>query len=442
MNSQSIPDYWKKPLENAAAKISANASAGAQTGFFFFTDLHISANHCRSGDLIAALSGATGIKTALCGGDFTPAFADGFPTDEAALADSVDKYLERWVHPLDDAGIVLLTAKGNHDFTIRHAIDSEDGFTLPVERTRAAIMASNAARRAVTDAQNPEVCCHYFDDTAAKMRYVIADTTDSSTTARRYWTTVDGIHEPQLLWLAESAFGTVPRGWNVVVMQHIPIAGCTANAGEINLFAPFRTLLEAFQNRKVWTCGGRTFDFSMASGHIAIDLSGHHHAEREAFCGNILYATEPCDAAYEDYSFGSPLCGSLPLKEPGTPFEQTFDCIQPDTRRSLVYFTRIGGGQDKVIHTGETILAPGEVRRFETSVLAHPTRWETYDSDAFFSRDNPRNRWSKLVSYRSTRLSCSGDGTVTALQEGPAMVVALDKNLNKEIFPIFVTPKG
>ena len=67
--------------------------------------------------------------------------------------------------------------------------------------------------------------------------------------------------------------------------------------------------------------------------------------------GSFLHVTESCDAAYADYIAGSsPWCGDLPPKQAGTIFEQTFDAVQIDRERGCVYFTRVGGGQDRVIH--------------------------------------------------------------------------------------------
>ena len=431
-----IPGYWRAPLDAAARKLAARAASGARIGLFFFTDLHVAANHGRSGALIAALARMTGIRTALCGGDFTPAFADGFPSDRAALDDAADGYRRLWVEPLAAAGVTLLTAKGNHDFTIRHALDSDEGCAFSAEETRQVILGSCAPATQCAGPGDPDACCFFRDDPASRVRFIVADTTDSRTTARRYWSLIDGMREPQLLWLASTAFGSVPPGWDIVVMQHIPVAGCAAKPEDATLFAPFRTLLEAYQNRATWRLGNRAFDFSAATGHIVLDLCGHHHAEREAFSGGILHAMGPCDAAYDDYAFGSPLCGTLPRKEPGTPYEQTFDCVQLDPARSLAHFTRIGGGQDKTIHTLATAIAPGETRRLEAPHLRGPVTWTAYDSDAFIARDNPANRWSKLISYRSTRVEIAPDGLARRLLPGPAMAVALDGSLNKEIFPL------
>lgn len=180
-------------------------------------------------------------------------------------------------------------------------------------------------------------------------------------------------------------------------------------------------------------------DFASAHGRILLDITGHHHAERQTFQNGILHVTEPCDAYYGNYINGSaPWCGDLPRKKGGTVYEQTFDAVQIERSRKYVRFTRVGGGQDRVIHLSPRIVRVGETVRFEPSFFAGPTTFGCYDGDCVSFPPNPQNRWSPLVAYKTTFAEISPTGVLTAHRPGPVMALAMDAHLNKEIFPVQV----
>lgn len=430
--------YWRAHLDAVAAKVNALA-AETVDGFWFITDLHVSANRRQSGKAIAALAGKAKLDKTLCGGDLPEAFAAQFKTDKAGVDFAVDAYRLFWVDPIERAGVKVYTAKGNHDFTIRHDPTSSEGHTYTGVEARAVVMGSQACRSVVTNPDDPEACYYYFDNPAAKIRYVVADTTDSINPRQKFWAVVYGMHRTQLLWLAERAFATIPAGWCAVVMHHIPVTTCVANVAERKLFAPFRELMEAYQNRRTLTLCGRSFDFTQARGRILLDITGHYHAERQTFQNGILHVTEPCDAAYGDYINGSrPWCGDLPQKKGGTIYEQTFDAVQLDPAHDLVYFTRVGGGQDRAIHTKAVSVKTGATRTFAPTRLSGAVTWGCYDADRIVEKPNPRNKYSPFVAYANDVATISAAGVLTARKPGETMVVAMDAHLNKEIFPVTV----
>ena len=239
------------------------------------------------------------------------------------------------------------------------------------------------------------------------------------------------MHEKQLRWLADNAVATIPDGWCAVVMHHIPIQGVVGSAGEIKLYAPFRELLEAYQARGTTTLCGKTYDFAQARGRILMDITGHHHAERQTFVKGILHVTEPCDAAYSDYIVGSaPWCGDLPLKRAGAVTEQTFDAVQLDVAHEMAYFTRVGGGQDRAIHTQAREVKAGATCAFASTQLTGPVTWACYDGDRVTYKPNPKNRYTSLVEYHNDYATIAPDGTLTALKPGPVMVLAMDASRN------------
>jgi len=323
-----LPEYYGEHLAKVEAKVRALMKSCAG-GFFFITDPHVKSNHCKSGLLIAELIRRTGLDLVLCGGDIVEAYGAGYPADKDAVDFAIDRFTSLWVKPVRAVGGRMYSAKGNHDFTVRHSMRPEDGnkgFTYSGAEARKIIIDGWTERDIVTNESDPNGCYYYLDDAKAKIRYIVADTTDSETAGNTGWGVHYGIHAVQLKWLAGVALKTVPQGFGVVVMHHIPTTTVVGNDGDRSRFAEFRGLLEAYQRRGRFAADGVEYVFSDARGEILVDLTGHHHAERQTFQNGVLHITEPCDAAYKDYVYGStPWCGSLPEKKRGTVSEQTLD---------------------------------------------------------------------------------------------------------------------
>ena len=118
--------------------------------------------------------------------------------------------------------------------------------------------------------------------------------------------------------------------------------------------------------------------------------------------------------------------------------EQTFDAVQLDLAREMVYFTRVGGGQDRAIHTRAREMKVGATCSFTSTQLTGPVTWACYDGDRVTYKPNPKNRYTSLVEYHNDYATIAPDGTLTALKSGPVMVLAMDAARNKEIFPVSV----
>ncbi len=436
--AQPLGGYWAPHLAAVAEKVRANA-AKTVDGFWFITDLHITANRRQSGKALAALTPLTPLRKTFCGGDLPEAFAARFENDKAGVDFAVDFYRLFWRDPVEGSGQRLYTAKGNHDFTIRHDAKTEAGFTYSGLEAKRIVMGSKGCADVVTNPDDPTACYYYFDNGDAKIRYVFIDTTDQINPKRTWWAVEYGMHEVQMKWLADQAISTIPAGWCAVLVHHIPFTGCVGSAGDEKTFRPFREFLEAYQNRgKIAFCG-KEYDFSGAQGRILMSICGHEHAERQTFQKGILHVTEPCDAAYGDYILGSkPWCGDLPSKKAGTVHEQTFDAVQLDPARNLVYFTRVGGGQDRVIHAETRVAKAGVPLRLEAPLLKGPVTWGCHDADRIVYTPNPKNRYNPFVGYANDVATVAADGTLTPKKPGETIVVAMDANLNKEIIPVRV----
>ncbi len=438
-SSSSIPYIgYAHDIARVASRIR-RLFASCPVGFFFLTDLHVPSNHGDSAPLLSRLIAETGIRTVVCGGDIPEAFGN-----RVSLDDSIARYRRDWVDAIERAGGAFLPIHGNHDFAIRSAPGSDDGYTYPAAETRSILLDTAAVRgRAVVD---PGSCAYYADFPEAHVRLVVADTSDRVTQERPYWGLVDGAGEAQVLWIAEHALAGIPDGWGIVFASHIPIAGVGANEADRANFAPLAALLAAYQARGRTTLFGRDIDFSGTRGRIFLALSGHHHAELQSCVGGIWHVTEPCDAAYLDYiNRSAPWCPGLPVKEPGTWAGQTFDAVQIDPLRGLAHFTRNGGGSDRTLHLAPLTIRAGDAMHLASCIPALQgmgsdlIAWGAYDADRATAHPNPERRYDYFTDYFNTVATIAQDDTIRALAPGEAVIVARAADGFREYIPLVVS---
>ena len=421
-----IRQYYHEYLRGIRKRVAAAAKGAAQS-FWFVTDMHIPSNAKQSGCLLADLVRTTSVSRVVSGGDLCEAFG-GKPSVDQTIAE----WRDLWVRPIEAAGGELLVAKGNHDFTIKTSPQVDDGFTCDGREARQILMDTVACHRVVTNEMDPEACYYYADDARAKVRTIVADTTDSIDPSKKFWAVRYGVGETQLRWLAEKAFSGIPDGWSLVVVHHIPISRVVGNEELDATFAPLRDLIEAYQNRERVVLFGRTYDFSYAKGRILLDLTGHCHTERSIYRRGILHVTQPCDAAYEDYKFASLGGGGLPTKERGTVYEQTFDCVHLDPEHDQVRFTRFGGGSDRIYRLKPLRLLPGKKSddRYDGIV----------DCDFAAVRHHPTRKYTELYDFRST-YSKIVDGRILALKPGVSLAWRNRADGVREYVPVEVYGK-
>jgi len=435
-----IPAYYDAYLAERIAAINRNRmEGGCDAGFFFITDLHAISNRRNSGLLIARLVKETGIRRVICGGDIPVAF--GTPDDLRKIVDEL--WPQHWREPIQNAGATLYQVKGNHDFHIT-APDKRAkhiGLQYSAEETAKILRLCNGNAAAVTDAENPTACYCYCDDAAERIRYVFADTSDAPC-QRQEKVGVEGGHiqmsPRQLKWLATQAFGTVPAGYSVVAVQHVPLAPAVFSAGIGPTLMAFRELMEAYQARRSCVIAGETYDFAKrAGGDILVNLTGHHHSDRQSWYNGILHISESCDAAYLDSLRRTPFSGKLPKKSAGTVYEQTFDCIQLNVKKGLLNVTRLGGGQDRSYHLKPVRVAAGKAVKVSPEIVREPVSWVSIDCD-WAKTDHKASTPETYWKFRHKHGKVASDGTFAAGTPGPALAAALDKDLRKEFFGIDV----
>lgn len=403
--------------------------------FFFVTDLHNPSNHAYSGQMLAELTPLTRIWKTFCGGDLPGAYRRSGRTAREEAEWAWDKYRAGWVDPILAAGGVVYTARGNHDLSVRDDASGTSGATLSGVETRARFALSHRRPYAVSNPSDPTACYFYRDVPSAKIRYVVADSSDlTADDPSRGWGVTYGVRETQLVWLADVAFGTLPANWDVILVQHIPPAPVVSDAsGEEPSLRDFRLLTEAFQNRRVFSLGARTWDFAGATGRILLNLSGHEHADRWSHWNGIPYITVACDASYADYRIWSPYCGTLPAKAASTIYAQTFDAVRISADHETILLQRIGGGQDRLLHTRARQVSAGATVRLSAPSLGTAPTWVAYDGDKVEQNAKVTDPMD-FCTFHHDHASVSASGVVTGGTPGSSMVFAHDADYRKEMY--------
>ena len=422
-------EYYRAYLDSITRKIKMNMERkGAAGGFFFYADSHVLHNHGQSGFVIADLVGRTGIRHVFGGGDYSVMHTKG---DCKAAVDKVcSLHRECWRDPVEAAGGLFYAAKGNHDLIVFKKQDTakkgkNTGFGYSSKHIREILMDTAAARRATTNPEDEHGVYFYTDDPSAKIRYIVADTSDGireiDCDPKTLWLGIK-MRNTQLEWLRDKAFGTMPDGWRAVVMQHVPLAAVTIGRDEyIQRFTPFRELMER----------------EAARGRVLADLCGHHHCDRFTHWRGLLHIGLSCDCNYSDAVILTPFCGGLPHKKKGTVNEQAFDCVQPCG--DLLFATRIGQGVDRVYHIKPLEMKTGGKLRLEAKELSGPLTWTLFDSDAFTELKERGMKADERCVFTRSYASVSETGEVSALKPGDITVFAMDKNFNKEIFGVRIS---
>ena len=408
---EGLPAYYGAHLAEVVRRVRERTAKG-RDAFWFFTDPHVQSNRKMSGRVMAKLIAETGVRMVICGGDIPEAFGE-----RGSVERSMAEFRTHWIDPIEAVGGRFYLAKGNHDFTIRRGM-TQEGWTLDGRAASAYILGSRAAKGVTKNESDPECAYYCFDETDARLRYIVIDTTDSISPTRRYWSVETGVRTRQFAWLKDRAFGTLPKGWSAVVVNHIPLTTIVGDEGGAKALANVRELLEAH------------------ASEIVMDLTGHMHREAQTHQKGLWHVTEPCDAAYADYIKGGlPWCPNLPRKNAGTVFENTFDAVIVG-KDARIDFIRVGGGADRTLMRNARCVKVGETYRFTTSLGT--VKWGSYDADRVTFKPDPENKWNRLVEYHADVATIDAQGVLTGRKPGESVVVALAPDGRKEMFPVRV----
>ena len=444
--SPKLGRYYAPYLDGIARKVADNAAKGAKNGFMFFTDPHVTRNFGQSGFIMADLVKRTGIRRVIGGGDYMPAFCESPDENPKDCVDAAYAMMtSRWRDPIEAAGGLFFTAKGNHDIYVWGDAKRSRGFKYASATARKMMMDMKACGSVTVNPEEKHGVYFYCDDGLQKTRYIVADTSDGvlakDDSSGRGGGYGNSMRPAQLKWMGEVAFGTVPAGYSVVVVHHIPLTPFTGNAKEIKAYSDFLNILEAYQSHgKAKTAKAGEFDFSSRKGgDILFDIAGHTHSDRFAFHNGILHITEICDARNTEAMFRTPFSGKLfDIKNAGarkgTVKEQGFDVV--NFGGGSVRTTRIGIGQDRVFRLKTVTLKAGSKAKLESAEFAD-VKWRGFDSwevKENRKEKDPAKHWT----FANKIADISPEGVVSAKSPGWATAVAIAPDFRKEIVGIKV----
>ena len=419
-----VPAYYNNYLTEKIAKFNElfkNDSA-YNAAFVFITDVHYPSNRGQSPALIKYILRHTLIRKVFYGGDSDGINDHKGTTSKTAVYDFAKNFVEWFCKPLQPY-CQLYLANGNHDFSAV-GLNGDTSYTAPLTLSRQVYMDNTSS--VIFNKDDEDCVYYYFDDDVQKIRYVIVNTSSTylgkDNKSGSQWIT---FNNKQKKWLTENAIKTTPKGYDLIVIGHVP-----PTTPEDNYLPNLQNYLECIQNKSSITIDNTIYDLSDAP-NILLTLWGHQHVDEISYQGGFPICSFACDAAYPDYKhfiFGD--ANMFPNKSKGTIYEQTFDLIYINKEKNIATSIRIGGGYDRTIHLGVNTIKVGQTLVLTTDIDS--PIWNICDG-----KDNP-NKDGYISSINKTVASID-NGTVTGLKIGYSTACAYNSDTGEmEIWGIEV----
>lgn len=352
--SYSVPEYWKDHLDTKIETIKSLQAGKDCFSFIVIADLHYSENKGRlSPHLARYIMDACDIKYLLCLGDMQTQAA---VKSEDFIHDEWEGIKEMF-EPVWDRTLMTL---GNHDGAWGQLDSNSDGTVdkyycynlTPAELYEYVFRKVGMIPGVTFDASGNGF---YVDDPACHVRYIILNTScteyaeNADGTAMYNYMNYQRLGQDQVDMVVE-ALQTVPGDeWGVVIGTHIPLVGVFGD-GYVGDRDSLMGILEAYQNKESgvyqgWSDGTdmgwsvADVDFSNAKGSIVGAFAGHMHGDAD-YTGKafpIVLTDSDCEPTDDR------------THEAGTDTEQSFDVFTVNRETGVIYATKIGYGEDRVI---------------------------------------------------------------------------------------------
>ena len=384
-------------LANKIKKYYNNAKVNGRQSdsFIFITDIHIPNNRNHSSELIEGIMKKSNITKVIFGGDIPYARV---PTRDN-LYDWWLKWLELYnrVNPLG----TLFNVRGNHEWQNIIIDENEQWVTLTQAETYQTIMGKYAGNTLIHQDDNVDYpCYYYFDNTHAKIRFIILDGSSLLNEVDK---------AAQVLWLKNTLLNTL-QGYKVIVFSHCPLS--TTIGYEID------TYLDILKN-----ANNRVGDLANCQCAVEVVITGHTHYDMQNWDGGILNIVTACD--YFDGGNHYPLPAETVNR--GDINQQIFDICNYDSTNSIISFTRIGFGNDRKFHLdASSVVVNGSITI--TPTITGTVSWTSYNTDSDFSKESLDN---DVVSVTNS--------VVTGLKVGSAVVMAYNEENEREFWRIIVS---
>lgn len=314
-----VPGYYGSHLNAKLAEIR-KLQKDELDGFYFITDMHYPANYGSSPALIEYLENNSARRPIVFGGDvltYVNEMTEGMPQQISALEQM------HGVAP-------VLWARGNHD------IVNYTGKKEWITAKRKAISAENSAEllarfrplSAVSNASDPYTTYFYYDNPAAKLRYIVFDTSDKLQDDNMQ----DGISKTQRRWIIEQAVMGAPEGYRLMFFAHRPFLGESGKQQE-----DVTAFLSALSLHSTYEKGDVSYDFGTRPDLELVGvMCGHKHTDySKQFPGGQYQINVAADCFYSR-------AGKMNTVE-----EQCFDYVSIAKDGHTIRTVRIGAGEDR-----------------------------------------------------------------------------------------------
>lgn len=400
-----LPEYYEKYL-SAKMAILKDAQKKSSDCFFFWTDSHLGKNDGYAPEIIRYAGSRLGgdMPKTFFGGDAIPSFAE----DIKPFIDAYRSQCERVM----ECGR-LYQVHGNHDFTIKFEPGGA-GLTFNMDTTAAILRSVMTRDGVVRNPDDPNSNYYYLDEPKASIRYVVLDSSDSVKDTNIGFGLVDRVGPVQRKWIFSEAIMKAPRKYSIIVVSHVPQLACSTGESTSEVEAA----LGAFAMHRPHVMDGIEYRFDhRADLKLIAVFAGHDHHDMQMYKDGVLHILTAADANYRD--FRRDPFATLDRRVSGTVDAQALDFVCLDKSHSVLRLFRLGYGPDRIFHLNPVVLKPGGTY----SVPDLAVRWQIYDTGSALKKKEDE-KYTYYWDLSHNVASISNDGTVTALSEGDATIMA------------------
>jgi len=298
-----IVPWYKSATESAVRKI--NGLGSDYDSFIIITDTHGVYNKQHSQNIVRYIVERTGINCFWLGDVSGHLWADN---DQSYAGEDYQVYAD----PLRACSNKVYFALGNHERVSWGGLDYND------------VVACNndfIASKDVTG--NKDKYYYYFDNADKKIRYLIINTSESTTDWHRMTST-------QLAWIRDAV--TLPNAsWNLVVLGHLDIdPDCFLYDGSDDA----DEIINAIKS---------------CNGHIVGYFCGHQHLDYISVVKNSFRQVALLCDKFDNHIYYPEY--QIPQRVENTESEQAVTIVHVNTKTKSVSFTRIGAFVTGQLHS-------------------------------------------------------------------------------------------
>ena len=308
-----VPSYYDTQIATVKANVESDLQTVGRHGdnFVFITDIHWSGNFKHSPELIKSLAQGNMVNLIVNGGDLIDG-STGKATELARQISCIDAF--------NDAGIPMITAKGNHDLNSGYGTSS-NYFTE--EEYFATAQHQNALEGMVYGGD----CYFYWDKQSTNTRYIVLDSGVNNIGSGI------GIPAAQTSWIT-SVIGSTPADMHIIVVVHA--------LGRYQ----YTDVVPSEENPFIYSTGVQdlldALDGLLSTHLIEAVFFGHTHYDANYFTtGGIPLISTNSDAKHQYYGMTQPSDGTVDA--------QCFDVVTIDYTAKKIYLRRVGRGSDRTI---------------------------------------------------------------------------------------------